>query len=640
MISDKRAENIAIISIALAAIISILLMTIKYGENNKALYQADSQLTNISTNHSDVLPGIGTDYVSRIFDDSLVHVIDVQIDKANWDYMIKNAKAESYMLCDVIIDGERIENVAMRPKGNSSLSAIAMQESEHFSFKLEFDHFKAGNTYYGLDKLSLNNLGQDKSCMKDYLSYHMMNEMGVPGPLSSYTLLKINGSDLGLYLAVEAIDDSFCYRNYGQSYGELYRPDAFDIDSISPSDFMGIDFEKMFGDIPNSKRGERVDILGSIINLAFMDVQEQVSISAMNYAGDNPDTYNTIFSTSVFDIDMSDKKRFINAVKTLNTSDKPQDALDIDDVIDYFVVHNFVNNYDSYTGVFVHNFYVHEKDGRLAMVPWDYNLGFGAFSLESAVDSFFGGTAYETEIKLGEALTSEESFVNYPIDTPMYVVSEADRPMFGAWITNAAYREQYHRRYTDFFNSYFDSGKYAAEYAKLHEMLLPYVEGGLTFYTAEEFLAGAENVNLYCTLRCESIKGQIAGTIPSTLQGQEENYSTLIDTQALNLGSTISFEGVAFGITSAEVIELLDAVAGNRHEHNSAGVTESLAELSQNPSAIKELIPSVISNSSMIKRMLKLLVLPAFLVFTSVLAIIIANKILNRKYKKLNKRTG
>ena len=620
MINSKKTEIISIICIIFAIVISVLLIIFSEQKNNDSASMVN-----------DVLPGISTDYTDKIFDDSYVHTINIEIKDSDWKYMVSHATNETYMVCNAIVDGERFEKVAFRPKGNSSLSSIAAQGDNHFSFKLEFDHYKTGYTYHGLDKLSLNNLGQDKSCMKDYIAYHMMNEADIPTPLSSYTLLQINGEDLGLYLAVEAIDDSFCYRNYGDNYGELYRPDAFDIDTIHPTSFIGLDFEEMFGNIPNSQPGERVDILGSIINVAFLDVQDQVSISAINYVGDDINDYKPVFSTSVFDINKKDKERYVNAVKVLNTSDNPTDALDIDTVIRYFAIHNFLNNYDSYTGVFVHNFYVHEKDGRLSMVPWDYNLGFGAFSMESAAESFFGGSAYDASIDIGNALSDAESYVNYPIDTPTYVVPVEDRPMFGTWINDPQYRSQYHEYYNEFINNYFDSGKYASEYDKIYAQILPYVEKGLTFYTVDEFKNGAANVNLYNELRCESIRRQVAGDIPTTLDGQMQEYTTLIDTGDLNLGATISFEGVAFGITANDVQGIMDAVAGDRYSHDSDGITQALTNLQTDTSELPGMVKRVLSSSDILKKMLGKALLPGLLFFVSIIILLIAIKIVKRR---------
>ena len=40
------------------------------------------------------------------------------------------------------------------------------------------------------------------------------------------------------------------------------------------------------------------------------------------------------------------------------------------------------DNDDSYTGPKCHNFDLYERDGKLSVFPWDYNLAFGAFLLD------------------------------------------------------------------------------------------------------------------------------------------------------------------------------------------------------------------------------------------------------------------
>ena len=58
------------------------------------------------------------------------------------------------------IDGESFENVAIRGKGNTSLSSVQAYGNNRYSFKVEFDQYQTGLTYHSLDKLSLNNLMQ------------------------------------------------------------------------------------------------------------------------------------------------------------------------------------------------------------------------------------------------------------------------------------------------------------------------------------------------------------------------------------------------------------------------------------------------------------------------------------------------
>ena len=61
-------------------------------------------------------------YESRLFDTSRVHTIDIVMD--GWDSFIENCESEEYSACDEVIDGERYKNVAIRAKGNTSLSSV------------------------------------------------------------------------------------------------------------------------------------------------------------------------------------------------------------------------------------------------------------------------------------------------------------------------------------------------------------------------------------------------------------------------------------------------------------------------------------------------------------------------------------
>ena len=167
-------------------------------------------------------------YLTKLFDDSVVHTIDIQMSESDWQNLLDNAIAEEYTICDVVIDGEKVSNVGIRAKGNTSLSQIVNSDSDRYSFKIEFDHYSRGNLYYGLDKLALNNLMADASYMKDYITYDMMNYIGANAPYSAFMEITVNGEPWGLYLGVECIDESFLTRCYGNNYGELYKPDSME----------------------------------------------------------------------------------------------------------------------------------------------------------------------------------------------------------------------------------------------------------------------------------------------------------------------------------------------------------------------------------------------------------------------------
>lgn len=97
-------------------------------------------------------------YENTIFDNSRVHTINIVMD--NWDEFLESCRSEEYYNCSVIIDNEAYKNVAIRGKGNTSLSSVDSYGNNRYSFKIEFDHYDSTNTYHGLDKLVLNNIIQ------------------------------------------------------------------------------------------------------------------------------------------------------------------------------------------------------------------------------------------------------------------------------------------------------------------------------------------------------------------------------------------------------------------------------------------------------------------------------------------------
>lgn len=453
---------------------------------------------------SDSSGGTTMGYEDKLFDTSSVHKINIVMD--DWDNFISNATSEEYYTCTLEIDGETYKNVAIRGKGNTSLTKVASYGNDRYSFKVEFDRYDSSVTYHGLDKLCLNNIIQDNTYMKDYLCYRLMAEMGVASPLCSYVYVSVNGSDWGLYLAVEGIEESFLQRNYGSDYGELYKPDSqsmgggrgngkgFDMDDFDPAENAG----DKGGGQPGDKGGGK-------------DGMNSSDDTLLKYIDDDPDSYSNIFDNAKTDVSKSDKKRLIAALKTLS-GDEPESAVDVDAVIRYFVVHNFVLNFDSYTGSMIHNYYLYESDGQMQMIPWDYNLAFGAF--QSA-----GGAT---------------NLVNYPIDDPVSGGSIEDRPML-AWIFQSEeYTELYHKYFAELISTVFDSGEFAQEFDSVVQMISPYVESDPTkFCTYEEFETGVETLREFCLLRAESISGQLDGSIGSTSDTQKN--STLIDASSLQI---------------------------------------------------------------------------------------------------------
>ncbi|MBR5090732.1 MAG: CotH kinase family protein [Ruminiclostridium sp.] len=527
-------------------------------------------------------------YEDRLFDNSRVHTIDLVVD--DWEGFLENCENEEYVVCSALIDGESYRNIALRAKGNTSLSSVKQSGSSRYSFKLEFDHYDSTKTYHGLDKLCLNNIIQDNSYMKDYLAYTLMREYGADAPLCSYAYITVNNEDWGLYLAVEAVEDSFLQRNYGNDYGDLYKPDSLSFgggrgngkefnmtefiaenteesessDSISGENadttnsdkqesggftFPGGDFsgggfsgggfpggDFSGGNFPDMSGFSMDNVPGDFTPPSDFDPSSMTGESSENgdregkggfggfggfgfggmgnsdvklqYIDDDPDSYPNIFDSAKTPVSTADKNRLIGSLKTISEGGDVTGAVDIDEVIRYFAVHVFLCNGDSYTGMMVHNYYLYEDNGELSMIPWDYNLAYGTFQGSDATSS-----------------------VNSPIDTPVSG-GMSDRPMI-AWIFG---NEEYTQKYHEILSQLVENTDFEGLVNSTYEMIAGYVSKDPTkFCTYEDFEKGVSAIREFCTLRAESVKGQLDGTIPSTTSGQSADSSALIDASGLSV---------------------------------------------------------------------------------------------------------
>ena len=99
-------------------------------------------------------------------------------------------------------------------------------------------------------------------------------------------------------------------------------------------------------------------------------------------------------------------------------------------------------------------------------------------------------------------------------------------------------------------NEYLCSGKFDETYNRIRTQIDALVEADPNFmYTYEEYTKGVEVLYDAVSLRAESIKGQLDGTIPSTSEGQKEDSSKLVDASHLNLTELGQFMMGGFGRT-------------------------------------------------------------------------------------------
>lgn len=532
MINDKQSKYISIISIILSIVFIVVSI---YIPKNK---------TDIETisNTEDVL------------DKNSITSIDIKIKESDWKWLLENATKEEYKSADVTINGETFNNVGIRPKGNSSLTSVASDSTtDRYSIKIDFGQYVDGQTYHGIRKLALNNNISDATYMKEAISYDIYNFLGIATPEYSYTDIKINGSDWGLYLGVEVIDERFIEKNYGEVSGNLYKPETMNVggnknkneetkkpevngnmpqmggeppsmDGNVPKDEVPLAMNRDDPNIVQNQNVSRED--GDVKNLETNKGNDENNGGApkmgnkesqgadLKYIDDDIDSYSILRDSAVLkNTTDKDFKNIIDLMESLKTGKNIENYLNVDEVLKYFAVNTFLVNLDSYSGGMYHNYYLYEKDGVSEILPWDLNMSFGGFSVKDG-----------------------EKAINFPIDSPVTGNLE-DAPLIGKLLENDDYKEIYHKYLKQISDNYFSSGTFNNRVTQINKLISNYVKKDATaFYSYEEYKTGVSELLTFGKDRTKSVQAQLNGEQSSTEYGNIETTLNLPALGQQNMG--------------------------------------------------------------------------------------------------------
>lgn len=275
--------------------------------------------------------------LASAFNTATVANIYIEMSSDDWTDMITNALDEEEHTASVSYLGVTLENISIRTKGNSSLSAVANSNGERFSFKLDMNEYVSGQKLLNLKKLNLNNNYKDPTYMRETIAYNLLREMGVPAPRTAYANVYINGELHGLYTLVEQVDSEFLEQQFVNSKGDLYKPDSTGI-----TNGVGNDLKWINSDFAS---------------------------------------YNAIELKT--NEDSSDNQALIQFLDELNngTANNYESVLNVDGLLRYLAVSTALGNMDSYQGTLAHNYYIYDDSNQFSIIPWDMNESFGTFAM-------------------------------------------------------------------------------------------------------------------------------------------------------------------------------------------------------------------------------------------------------------------
>jgi spore coat protein CotH len=434
----------------------------------------------------------------EVFPKDRVVDVKITIDEADFQDMLNNASAEEFKTASVDYNGHHFDNIGIRTKGNLSLrSVVQMSDSDRYSFKLSFDEY-VNQTLEGIQKINLNNNYSDATYMREFLTYELSEQMGLPTPKHSYVNVYINGELWGFYLAVEQIGDAYLERNFGNAYGALYKGQM--TGSGSDLTWLGNDLSAYTGLVQKSKSSND-DIL-------------------------------------------------IKMLDELNNGSDYEKYINVPDALGYIALNTLTNNIDSYIGANKQNYYLYENNGVFSILPWDYNMAFGGMGggfgrgansgagADGAGGATGGAAGGDAAGGAGGAASAGAdaqggaaapggaapggvgpSRSNLLIDEPTQG-AVADRPLVAKLLAVEEYKAQYHDILQSAIDNFLENEKFSVRVTELSAMISPYVKADPTaFYSYEEYEQAVPQLISTNASQIENIQQQLDGTIASSGDG-------------------------------------------------------------------------------------------------------------------------
>lgn len=280
--------------------------------------------------------GLQAQTAARLFDDSSVQDIYINVNPQDWQTLRDNYLLDTYYPAQFIWNGLTAERAAIRSRGSGSRSP------EKPNLLVAFNRNDSRQRFLGLTAVVVKANNQDASLLREILAMKLFRRMGIPAPLEAPARLFVNGEFFGAYTLVENMDEAFLQRNFGETTGYLYdwqenRSDGYRFEYLGPDPALYV--PAMFDPKTNKSNPDAAGLVAMV--------------QAINFASD---------------------AEFVREVSRY---------IDLKHFMTYLATENFLSDYDGFLGrVFGMNnlyFYRPPDRGPGIFTPWDKD---GTFNWE------------------------------------------------------------------------------------------------------------------------------------------------------------------------------------------------------------------------------------------------------------------
>lgn len=442
-----------------------------------------SLLATTVTGCSSLVSGITFDGNTYPFGTDRVATIRILMPEEDWIYCQDNALLEQYVKADFWFDDKLVPDVAVRPKGNSSLKTAVNSNSIRFSLKVDFNFFNSARTFYGLKKINLNNGFSDPTMIREVLGYELFEQMDIPTPRTAFVDLWVNDTHLGVYTMVEQIDQTFLENNFPDATGNLYKPETraaalnWTEADLGDMDEYYAEFEEDEINLGGGKLSEIMQALGQEDFMQETTQRPWADLPQQNEVKAGAPATSEYFYLEQMGLKTNennpDHSALLHLLEVLNNEpdetfpEEIEKILDVDEVLRFIAVSAAIVHLDNYIGS-GHNYYLYEIDGKFTVIPWDLNMVFGTFNY--GID--------------------RNQLVNFYIDEPT-AGAFADRPLVARLLSYQPYLDKYHDYLEEFLDGPFTVAKMNTRIDELGDLIRPYViDDEMKFFSDQQFEVG------------------------------------------------------------------------------------------------------------------------------------------------------
>ena len=317
-----------------------------------------------------------------LFDDSVVRDLRIDFYDDNYDAFLNQSWEEETKLrlpAKINFDGILLDSVATRYKGNSTYFIPRDGGNPKLPWNLDMNDL-IDQELLGYNKVKLANGMFDPSMIREVMSYDIYRTY-MPAPRANHLNVFVEDEYLGVYINTESINRQFLKRHFDENDGAFFKCD------------------------PTSQFGGAEAFLPPDLFWYGSDTSEYLKRYELKS-----------------DLGWQELVGLIDVLN--NDPGNLESVLNIDRFLWYAAVSNCVANLDSYTGLYVHNYYLYKtEDGLWQFIPWD------------ASESFIG-------ILLNNQFVSREEMYNW---NPLLEIGPlgVPRPMLEYVADHPVYRKQY-----------------------------------------------------------------------------------------------------------------------------------------------------------------------------------------------------